>query len=73
MRYRNITCYGRHISKYRTSTEMTVLAARKEFDAALEKLAMGPELLAQQGFTMKAPSATTLKINGPRDACFDWR
>ena len=34
---------------------------------------MGPELLAQQGFTMKAPSATTLKINGPRDACFDWR
>ena len=37
MRYRNINSYG-HISKYRTSTEMTVLAARKDFDAALEKL-----------------------------------
>ena len=37
-RYRHINCYG-HISKYRTSTEMTVLAARKAgVDAALEKL-----------------------------------
>ena len=37
MRYREINCYG-HVSKYRTSTEMTVLAVRKELDTVLEKL-----------------------------------
>ena len=37
MRNKEINCY-KHISKYRTSTEMTVLSIRKELDTVLEKL-----------------------------------
>ena len=37
MRNKEINCY-KHISKYRNSTEMTVLSIRKELDTVLEKL-----------------------------------